>query len=235
MFSQNFSYRVTGNDSEWQPRYIEIAAMLFVATLLITSILIPKLVDVGFTTVSAGLLMFPLTCALGDVITEVYGFNRTRRIILVGMLCSSLLVIATSVAIVLPPAPSFQHQEAFATLYGVLPRIVLSSFTAYFCCEIINSFIMSKMKIWSSGRYLSLRAILSTVIAQFADSIIFWVMAMAGVLDSKIIIELIITSWAVKVVYELLALPFTLWFVAFLKRLEGVEHFDRQELYVFKI
>ncbi|MBI4031096.1 MAG: queuosine precursor transporter, partial [Proteobacteria bacterium] len=226
--------RITNGDSEWQPRYIEVAAMLFVTTLLLTAIVAPKIIEISFLTISAATLVYPLTCIFGDTLTEVYGFNRTRRIIWIGLICSGLLVFFTWLAIVLPAAGSYPHQEAFATVLGSVPRIVASSFTAYFICEMINSLIMSKMKIWSKGNHFSLRAMASTVVAQAADSIVFFTMAFLGVLPGTVILKLIVTTWIVKSLYEFAVLPFTILFVRFLKQREGIEHFDNQVLHIFR-
>lgn len=234
MLSRDMNLRVTNQDVEWQPRYIEVAAMLFVTTLLLTAIVAPKIVQIGFLTISAATLVYPLTCIFGDTLTEVYGFNRTRRIVWIGLICSAMLVFFTWLAIVLPSAESFVHQEAFATILGSVPRIVAASFLAYFICEMINSFIMSKMKILWDGRNFPLRAVASTVVAQAADSVVFFIAAFAGVLPQDVILKLIVTTWLVKSLYEFLALPFTVAFVRFLKRREGIEHFDRQTLYIMR-
>lgn len=234
MFLRDLDLRITRQDSEWQPRYIEITAMLFITVLLLNSILAPKIISIGFLTISAATLVYPLACIFGDALTEVYGFNRTRRIIWAGFICLSMMVFFTWLAIALPPDGNYMHQDAFSTVLGSMPRMVASAFTAYVFCEIINSFIMSKMKIWSSGKHFPPRAMVSTIAAQAADSIVFFTMAFWGVLSGAIILKLILTTWIVKSLYEFFALPFTIWFVRLLKRREGIEHFDNQKLHVFK-
>jgi uncharacterized integral membrane protein (TIGR00697 family) len=234
MLLRDLDLRVTNQDAEWQPRYIEVVGMLFVTALILTSVVASKIMTIGFLTISAATLVYPLTCIFGDTLTEVYGFNRTRRIIWMGMVCLAMLVFFTWLAITLPSDASYAHQDAFATVLGSLPRITVASFSAYFCCEMVNSFIMSKMKIWSNGRNFPLRAMASTVAAQAVDSAIFFSMGFIGVLPNAIVVKLIFTTWIVKSLYEFLVLPFTIWFVRFLKKREGIEHFDRQTLYVLK-
>jgi uncharacterized integral membrane protein (TIGR00697 family) len=234
MFLRDLGLRITNKDAEWQPRYIEITAMLFITALLLNSILAPKIISIGFLTISAATLVYPLACIFGDALTEVYGFNRTRRIIWAGFICLCIMTFFTWLAIILPADGSYIHQDAFSTVLGSMPRMVASAFTAYVFCELINSFIMSKMKIWSGGKHFPLRAIVSTIAAQAADSIIFFTMAFWGVLSGAIILKLVLTTWIVKSLYEFFALPFTIWFVHFLKAREGVEHFDNQELHVLK-
>jgi uncharacterized integral membrane protein (TIGR00697 family) len=234
MFGGSLNLRVTNQDGEWQPRYMEVAAMLFVTCLILTSIVASKIVHVGFLTLSASTFVFPLTCIFGDVMTEVYGFNRTRRIIWIGLICMLMTVFFTWLTVILPPDSSFSNQGAFAIVLGAVPRITAASFVAYVFCEIVNSYIMSRMKIWSKGKLLSLRALASTVAAQAVDSAICFTTAFLGSLAPTVVLKLIMTTWAVKSFYECLVLPFTIWFVCKLKGLEGVEHFDNQRLYVMK-
>lgn len=233
MLSKDLDLRITNSDSEWKPRYIEVVSMLFVTALLITSVIAPKIISIGFLTISAATLVYPLTCVFGDALTEVYGFNRTRRIVWIGFLCMAILVFFTWLAIVLPADASYLNQNAFQTVLGSLPRITIASFSAYIFCELINSFIMAKMKIWSNGKNFPLRAMVSTVVAQAADSLIFFSAAFWGALPFPVIVKLIATTWIVKSFYEFFVLPFTIWFVYFLKQQEGIEHFDRQKLYLF--
>lgn len=234
MFDRNLNLRVTRQDSEWHPRYLEVAAMLFVTCLIVTSIVASKIVQIGFLTLSAATFVYPLVCVFGDAMTEVYGFNRTRRIIWIGLICMMMTVFFTWLAVVLPPEAGFTNQEGFAAVLGSVPRITLASFIAYFVCELVNSYIMSKMKLWSQGRLFSLRAMASTVAAQAVDSSIFFTVGFLGILPVAVILKLILTTWLAKSTYEFVALPFTIWFVAKLKKLEGIEHFDNQKLHILK-
>ena len=151
-----------------------------------------------------------------------------------GAICNALLILTSSIAIMLPPAADFKLQEAFAAIYVQMPRLVVSSFIAYFVSEFVNSYIMSKMKIWSKAENFGFRAIASTAMAQIIDSSLYFCLAFAGVLPNQLIMKLILTAWFLKVCYEIVALPFTTVFVGLLKKWEGIEHFDRQKLVLLK-
>jgi uncharacterized integral membrane protein (TIGR00697 family) len=183
---------------------------------------------------SASILVYPLNSIFGDVLTEVYGFNRTRRLIWMGLISGLLFLVATQIAIILPPAESYTAQEAFATINGIIPRIVLASYIAYLGCEFTNSAIMSKMKIWQKARNFSYRAMVSTAAAQLVDSSLFFLIGFWDAMPHDLLLMTIISSWLLKTGYELLALPFTSVLTRGLKHLEGIEHFDRYTLHFFK-
>lgn len=227
--------RVTGSDGQWQPKHMDIVAGLFVATYLIANILAPKLFVLGPVTLGAGILTFPLCCLFGDVLTEVYGFNRTRRVIWLGFFCNLLLSVMSAIALRLPPAPDWHGQEAFVQTFAHVPRIFIASFAAYLISEFINSFIMSRMKLKTGSRGFAWRAIASTSLAQIVDTITFLTIAFLGLIPFATLVHIIISYWVAKVVYEIVMIPATTVFVRWLKRLEGVEHFDRQKLTVFEL
>ncbi len=234
MFERDLSLRETSADNEWVPKHIDIVACLYICMLILTSVLVPKLFTFGPFIFSAAILAYPMNTIFGDILTEIYGFNRTRRLIWIGLICEILLVLMTQIAIWLPPPPNFPLQDAYAAVFANMPRIVAASFAAYVCCEFTNSFIMSRMKLWSQGRNLPLRAIASTIGAQVVDSVIFFTAAFAGVVDARVLVTMISSAILFKVLYEVLFLPFTMAVVRKLKRLEGVEHFDRYPLHVLK-
>jgi uncharacterized integral membrane protein (TIGR00697 family) len=170
----------------------------------------------------------------GDVLTEIYGFNRTRRLIWTGFGCGLLFLVFVQIAIVLPPAPTYKLQDAFASVNGSLPRIVIASYFAYICCEFTNSSIMSKMKVWSNADNFPLRAVVSTIGAQLVDSIVFFVIAFVGTIPAQVVLSLVFGTWIAKSLYEFAVLPFTTVFVRWLKEREGIEHFDRHKLKIFE-
>jgi len=234
MFERDLSLKEASSDVEWTPRHIDVIAALYVATLLLTSILIPKLFALGPFVFAGGILVYPLNTIFGDVLTEVYGFNRTRRLIWIGLICEILLVLTTQMAIHLPPASGFKLQEAYSAIFSAMPRIVSSSFLAYVCCEFTNSYIMSRMKLWSMANNFPLRAVASTVGAQTVDSVVFFVAAFAGVVSSQILVSMIVSGIVFKSLYEILCLPVTMMIVRKLKAIEGIEHFDRSRLLVWR-
>jgi len=234
MFERDLNLRETSADNEWTPQYIDIIAALYICMLILTAVLIPKLFAVGPFVFSAGILAYPMNTVFGDILTEVYGFNRTRRMIWIGLFCEILLVFLTQIAIALPPPPDFKLQEAYSAIFSNIPRIVVASFTAYVCCEFTNSYIMSRMKLWSNAKNLPLRAVASTIGAQTVDSLVFFTAAFAGVVSNNMLISMILSGIVVKSLYEIIFLPVTMLIVKKLKTLEGIEHFDRYKLDVLK-
>lgn len=220
---------VTNNSKEWAPKYLFIVSAIFVATLLISNIAAQKLFSLWELVFSSGILVFPLSYIFGDILTEVYGFNRARSVIYVGMLCNLLLVLVIHISIALPPAPGWELQEHFEKALSMIPRIVAASIIAYVLGELVNSYVMSKMKLAFEGKSLWIRTITSTIAGQFVDTIVFVLIAFYGVYPSSILLIAVISSWAFKVIYEICATPVTYVAVNKLKKLEGIEHFDRTE------
>jgi queuosine precursor transporter len=227
--------RITESQAEWTPKYSDVIAAIFVTTLLVSNLAASKLFQLGPATFTAGILVFPISYIFGDVLTEVYGFNHARRIIYVGFLANLFMSLALWVAIQLPPAPGWNLQKEFEAVHSLIARIVIASIIAYVFGELTNSFVMSRLKIKTSGRHLWLRTISSTIAGQFVDSGFFVLIAFGGVFPSNILITATISAWIFKCLYEAIVTPLTYLVVGKLKRLEGVEHFDRKErLTLFK-
>jgi len=234
MFHRNENLKVANADHEWHPKHFDVIACLYICTLFLTWVTAAKLFTVGGMVFSASLLVYPLNSIFGDILTEVYGFNRTRRLIWMGFVCGLLFLLDTQIAIMLPAAASYTAQDAFATINGAMPRIVVASYLAYLGCEFTNSGVMSKMKILQNANFFPLRAVASTIAAQLVDSVVFFVIAFAGVMSNHDVMLAIVSSWVFKVLYETAALPLTTLLVIKLKSLESVEQFDRYTLRVFK-
>ena len=215
----------TKNTSE--PKLFSVIAMIFVATLLISNIAAQKLFAFGSATFTAGVILFPITYIFGDCLTEVYGYNRTRKVIWTGFACNLLMAIVLWIAIVLPPAKGWPLQKEFATVLGLVPRIVLASILGFWIGEFSNSYVMSKMKIATKGKWLMLRTISSTLIGQFLDTLVFVLVAFLFVFNVALLTKTIFYGWLFKVSYEILATPLTYLVVGYLKRVEGFDHFDR--------
>ncbi len=234
MFERDLSLQETSADNTWHPKYIDVIAGLYICALISTWVTGSKLFSVGFVTASAANFVYPLTCVFGDILTEIYGFNRTRRLIWTGFACGLLYLFFTQLAIALPPAPSYKLQDAFAAVNGSQVRIVIASYIAYVVCEFTNSAIMAKMKVWSNAHNFPLRAAVSTIGAQFVDSVLFFTVAFAGLVPFDVLLSLIFSGWIFKSVYEFVMLPVTTLAVNKLKKLEGIEHFDRHKLQMFR-
>jgi len=203
-----------------------LAGILFATCLLISNILATKILLIGPWSAPAGVIIFPIAYILNDVITEVWGFAKARLIIWTGFAVNVLAVLFFTAGIAIPGAPFWQNQEAFATVLGNTPRIVAASLSAYLIGSFLNAFVMSRMKIATKGKGFSIRAILSTLVGESADSLIFISIAFIGVFPVGVLITMIFTQALLKTVYEILILPITIWIVGVVKRMEGVDTFD---------
>ncbi len=214
------------NESSKETKLFSIIAMVFVATLLISNIAAQKLFAFGPVVFTAGVIVFPITYIFGDVLTEVYGYNRTRRVIWTGFFCNILLAGVLWVAIILPPAQGWPLQREFEQVLGLIPRIVLASILGYWAGEFTNSYIMAKVKILTKGKWLPLRTITSTIGGQFVDTVIFVFVAFLFVFKPSLLLATVLYGWAFKVIYEALATPITIVIIRFLKKYEGFDHYD---------
>jgi uncharacterized integral membrane protein (TIGR00697 family) len=213
-----------------------LAGILFATCLLISNILATKILMIGPWSAPAGVIIFPIAYILNDVITEVWGFAKARLIIWTGFAINVLAVLFFTVGIVIPGAPFWQNQEAFTTILGNTPRIVLASLSAYLIGSFLNAFVMSRMKVLTKGKGFSARAILSTLVGESADSLLFIGIAFAGVFPVGVLIAMVFTQAMLKTAYEILILPVTLGVVKWVKHIEGVEAFDTDLSYsLFRI
>ncbi len=216
-------------------RWLPLIAAIFVTTLVISNIIAVKLVSVGGLIMPAAIFIFPISYIFGDILTEVYGYARSRRVIWIGFFCNLLAVCAIWISINLPAAPvwnlgafesSAAAQKAYAAIFGFTPRILIASFAAYLFGEFINSFVLAKMKIVTSGKHLWTRLIGSTLLGQLADSGIFITLAFYATIPTAILGKIILTQWIIKSAYEALATPFTYLIVNFLKKTEKEDYYD---------
>jgi hypothetical protein len=182
---------------------------------------------IGAWPFGAGILFFPLSYVIGDILTEVYGYARARRCIWAGFAGLIFMAMMSWVVVALPPDASWGGQAAYESVFGQVPRIVFASICAFWAGEFVNSLVLAKMKIWSEGRKLWTRTIGSTVVGQGLDSLIFYPLAFLGVFDTATVLKLMLTQWVLKVLWEVLLTPVTYAVVGWLKRKEGVDVFDR--------
>jgi queuosine precursor transporter len=191
----------------------------------IAAIAIP---GIGLWPFGAGILFFPVSYVLGDVITEVYGYARARRCIWAGFAGMLFLALMTTIVVVLPPAPGWTGQAAYEQVFGQVPRIVVAAICAFWVGEFVNSAVLSRMKILTQGKHLWTRTIGSTVVAEGADSLIFYPIAFYGASgwNNDLLVTVMITNWALKVGWEILLTPATYVVVGALKRREGIDVFD---------
>ncbi len=198
----------------------------FVTVLITSNILAVKLIKIGPLDMDAGNIIFPISYIFGDILTEVYGYGRSRRVIWLGFLCNLFAVTAFAAAQRIPPAPFWEGQAAYETILGFTPRILVASFCAYLCGEFMNSYVLAKMKLMTKGKHLWTRTIGSTMAGQAVDSTIFVTVAFAGVYPASDLMGVVASQWLFKTSYEALMTPVTYKVVNFLKREEQVDHYD---------
>jgi len=207
-------------------KYLGFITGLFSATLLISNTLDNKIFMLGSLALPAGIVLFPLAYLAGDVLTEVYGYAASRKVIWTGFACLLLMVLTYEIARLLPAAPFWPHQDAYVAILGRVPRIVAASITAYFAGEFCNSYVLAKMKVKMKGKAMSVRFVMSTIAGQFVDTVVFVLIAFTGVFAPTELLSLTLSAWAVKVGWEVLALPVTVTVVKALKKAENEDYYD---------
>ena len=209
-------------------RYLGLVTAVFVTCLITSNIIAVKIIAVAGVIVPAAVIIFPLSYLFGDILTEVYGYSRSRQVIWIGFGCNALTVLAIWIGGRLPSAVFWDGQAAYVRILGSTPRLLLASFIAYLVGEFLNSFVLARMKIATGGRWLWTRTIGSTLVGQGADSLIFITIAFAGSLSASNLARVVIAQWLVKSAYETIATPLTYAIVGFLKRTEREDYYDRQ-------
>jgi uncharacterized integral membrane protein (TIGR00697 family) len=208
-------------------KYLGALSVFFVSVLLISNIASTKIVDFGWFTFDGGTLLFPLSYIFGDILTEVYGYRRSRGVIWLGFammfLMSAILIIVGK----LPAAPDWNNQASYDAILGLTPRIVLASLVAYFCGGFANSFILAKMKVWTAGKHLWARTIGSSVVGELVDSSLFILIAFLGVFPNSLILTLIVSNYLFKTAVEVIFTPITYAVIGFLKKREQEDYYDR--------
>lgn len=203
-----------------------LAGIVFAACLILSNILATKIMMIGPWSAPAGVLIFPLAYIINDVIAEVWGYQKARLIIWAGFGVNILAALFITLAIAAPAAPFWQNQDAFATTLGSTSRIVAASLMAYLLGSFLNAYVMSRFKVMTRGKNFSLRAIVSTLAGEGADSLIFITVAFAGVFPVSVMLTMILTQALIKTVYEILVLPLTIVIVNKVKKLEGIDTYD---------
>jgi queuosine precursor transporter len=209
-------------------RYYDLVMAAFVTVLLCADVIgAAKVAKIGSFTFGAGVLFFPISYIFGDVLTEVYGYARARKVVWAGFSALAFASFMSWAILAFPPAPGWPHQAAYETVFGATPRIVLASLVAYFCGEFCNSYVLAKMKLTTSGRLLWTRTIGSTIVGEAVDSAVFYPAAFLGVWSTDLVLQVMATNYAVKVLWEVVMTPVTYRVVNFLKRAESEDYFDR--------
>ena len=207
-------------------RLYVILGCLFVTCLLISNMVAGKLITVLGKALPAAVILFPITYIFGDVLTEVYGFKRSRLIIWTGFACNLLMAVIFMLVVALPYPEFWEQQDAYAVVLGMTPRVVVASLVGYFLGEFTNSAVLSKLKLLTRGKWLFSRTIGSTIVGEGIDTVVFITIAFAGTVSSSVLLSMIAAQYIFKVVYEILVTPLTYLLVGWVKKKEGVDVYD---------
>ncbi|WP_106828333.1 queuosine precursor transporter [Parabacteroides pacaensis] len=205
-----------------------LLGILFNVCLIAANLLETKVIQIGNITATAGLIVFPISYIINDCIAEVWGFKKARLIIWSGFAMNFMVVAFGQLAVTLPAAPFWEGEEGFNFVFGLAPRIAMASLIAFLAGSFLNAYVMSKMKIASNGRNFSARAILSTVVGESADSLLFFPIAFAGLIPAKELWIMIGTQAILKTLYEIIILPVTIQVVKYIKKVDGNDVYDKE-------
>jgi queuosine precursor transporter len=207
-------------------RFFDLIVGLFVAVLLISNIASTKIVDIWKFTFDGGTVLFPLSYIFGDILTEVYGYRESRRVIWIGFFSALLMALILGLIGLIKPAEGWELQDAYMSILGQTPRIVTASLIAYFAGEFSNSYVMARMKVFTKGRWMAARTISSTIAGQGIDTIIFVTIAFYGIYERSLLAAIIISNYIFKVLMEIVFTPITYKVVNGLKKAERVDYYD---------
>ncbi len=201
-------------------------SILFCVCLITANVLETKQISLGVFNITGGLIVFPVSYIINDCVCEVWGYRKARLLIWLGFAMNFLFVLFGAIADAIPGAPYWHNDEGFHAVFGLAPRIAVASFVAFLVGSFVNAYVMSRMKINSDGRNFSLRAILSTIFGEGADSLIFFPLALYGVVPTSELPIFIITQVVLKTLYEVVVLPVTIYVVKKTKQIEGEDAYD---------
>jgi len=208
-------------------KYYDLVMALFVTVLLCSNVIgAAKVCSVWGFTFGAGVLFFPISYIFNDVLTEVYGYARARKVVWAGFGAIVFASFMSWVVLTLPPAIGWNDQRAYETVFGQTPRIVFASLAAFFVGEFANSYVLARMKILTSGRFLWSRTIGSTIVGEGVDSLVFYPLAFLGVWENRLVLTVMVSNYIIKVLWEAIVTPFTYRVVGFLKRAEQEDYYD---------
>lgn len=214
------------SESLKQFKYLDVITVFFVVFLLISNVVASKILMLGPLAIDGGGLLFPLTYIFGDVLTEVYGFKKTRKAIWLGLGANLLMAAVFTLVGAMPPAADWPNQDAYMAILGLSSRIVIASVVAYFIGEFVNSVVLAKMKILTKGKFLWSRTIGSTIFGEAFDTTVFMFIAFWGVLPWDLFVWVGISGYLLKVGVEILFTPFTYLIINFLKKKENEDYYD---------
>ncbi len=207
-------------------KYLGLITTLYIAFQLISDVTAGKIVQLGIFTVSATVLYFPITYIFADVLTEVYGYSKARNVVWQAFLASIIAGLIYQLVVWLPPAIGFGANDAYVRVLSSVPRILLGGWIAVWAGGITNDYILAKMKIWTKGKYLWTRTIGSTIVGEGVNTVLFYTIALSGILPNNLLITSILSGWLLKVVVETVFTPVTYIVVNKLKKIENEDYYD---------
>ena len=210
----------------------EMLAGLFVMTLIVSNIASIKVVAIGPLVFDAGTILFPLSYIVGDIVTEVYGYRKMRSLLYVGVVSLILTMTTFWVVQILPASPDWPNQVAYESILGVVWRIVLASVTALFLGEIMNAYVMARMKVRSKGKNLWVRMISSSVVGSAIDTVVFSTVAFLGTMSFGALAQLMITVFLIKITTEVIVSPLTIRIINIVKRREKIDTYEQPATYL---
>jgi len=209
-----------------QYKYLDILTVISVAIMLATQVSNGKIVELGPFTISVAIVFFPITYLLSDIFTEVYGYAQARRVVWKNFMALVIAAILYQIVIYLPPAASFTGNAAYVQILGAVPRFLIGGWLALLAGSFLNDYVMAKMKVWTKGKYLWTRTIVSTMVAEVGDTLFFYPIAFYGTLPNRVILSLMLGGWFVKVAVEVILTPLTYYVVNKLKKWETEDYYD---------
>lgn len=215
------------NSGQRQYRYYDLVMASFVTILLCSNLIgTSKVITIYGFTCGAGVFFFPLSYVFGDILTEVYGYARSRKVVWAGFAALAFASFMSWFVVAAPAAKDWPFQSAYETVYGQTWRIVVASFLAFFAGEFTNSYVLAKMKLWTQGKMLWSRTIGSTIAGEAVDSLIFYPIAFLGTWQHHLVVQVMVTNYLLKVLWEIIMTPVTYKLVNFLKRAEREDYYD---------
>jgi len=209
-----------------------LLGILFSVCLIASNLLSTKVLKIGdFTTISGGMLVFPISYIVNDCIVEVWGYKKTRMVIWIGFAANFFIFFLAQLVVFWPSPDFWDGESSFNFIFGLAPRIALASVSAFLVGSFLNAYVMSKLKIYHKGKYFSFRAIVSTLVGETADSAIFFPIAFAGIVSTKDLLFMSVTETFLKSSYEVVVLPITIALVKYLKRIENTDIYDHNISY----
>jgi uncharacterized integral membrane protein (TIGR00697 family) len=209
-------------------KYLGAITALYITVQLVSDATAGKIIQIASLPFSVSVLYFPLTYIFSDVLTEVYGYAQSRKVVWLVLLCSVLAGILYQIAVYVPAAVGFMDGAAYVRVFGSVPRIVCGGWLAVWMGGIANDYVLAKMKVRMQGRYLWMRTIGSTIVGEGINTVVFYLIALSGILPTNLLFVSILSSWLIKVLIEILFTPITYSVVNHLKRVEQEDYFDRE-------